>query len=622
MDNFDFLSEKGIHSPVLSPTATADFSQNNPNQSSSPSPQYNGNNNGNYLQQRQNQQQQGYHNFDMNFNMNSLDQFVENLIQDPHSNNGNGNGNTFSGSGSDNIHGFNNHNSHNVDDSPYGGAANFDYNLNTTNSNSNNNNNNGHRPTTSISGGSGLTPNFKVEDEYGLAIDNSLGLNMDQSQSNSTYNNNNISGGGNGVIGTTTAAYDSSSAVASPSAIAPSFSNMTNSNTDRRSASISANSNGNNNNIGHHHASASISGQPISTTGFNPSYFSPSIKPTPIQQRAGSVGAVNFSKSYGGQGQLGTSLTNITSPASTYDGFLDSPYGSYTGNSFTDSYLKSPMNSPSFKTLGSPASYSGPGALGTTPGGSISHVNPKNALSKENKLSRRRELHNAVERRRRDLIKEKIKELSSLIPPPLLNDLNKNKNNGSTTGGAGTQKEIKVNKSVTLTKGVEYIGYLKQILVEQDDRLLLLQSKIDELEKLEQPSTNNTNEDGQFGQQQQQQVSSTTTSQSPQLQSQQLNPNLNESNISSNVININPNHPNTNTNSNNNRGLEMEISNDLYDFLNEDNNVNGFGKSGGGGSGNIRNGGAGAGGDNFLQDLISKSGGAGSAGNGGGSDGW
>ncbi|GMG38538.1 unnamed protein product [Ambrosiozyma monospora] len=411
---------------------------------------------------------------------------------------------------------------------------------------------------------------------------------------------------------------------------------MTNSNSDRRSASISVISNGNNNGnnigLGHHKASASISGpigqQPISTTGFNPSYFSPSIKPTPIQQRAGSVGAVNFSKSYGGQGQLGTSLTNIVSPASTYDGLLDSPYGSYTGNSLTDSYLKSPMNSPSFKTIGSPASFTG---TGTTPGGS-SHVNPKNALSKENKLSRRRELHNAVERRRRDLIKEKIKELSSLIPPPLLNDP---KNNGGKNGSTAGQKEIKVNKSVTLTKGVEYIGYLKQILLEQDERLLLLQSKIDELDNLPNEPTNNNNNnnnqshiDGQFGQQQQmqqQQVSITNpTSQSPQP------PNSNSigNNIADNVMTMNPNsNPNTNTNSNRG-GLEMEISNDLYDFLNEDggNGNGGFGGiRNGNGSGGIRNGaGNGNGGDNFLQDLISKSGGAGGNGNsnGSGSDGW
>ncbi|KAG7694075.1 hypothetical protein KL930_002961 [Ogataea haglerorum] len=188
-------------------------------------------------------------------------------------------------------------------------------------------------------------------------------------------------------------------------------------------------------------------------------YSSPQVHPllsTSMNRRSNSVS--NQGRSY--SSQFGTSLNNLISPASTYDGLLDSPYGSYQGGSFTDSYLKSPINSPSHKSIGSPAS------IGT-------HMNPKNALSKESKLSRRRELHNAVERRRRDLIKEKIKELGTLIPPSLLNNFTKSKNNPN--------KEIKANKSTILTKSIEYIGYLREISGNQDERLSLLRQRIDEL---------------------------------------------------------------------------------------------------------------------------------------------
>ncbi|KAH3663654.1 hypothetical protein OGAPHI_005055 [Ogataea philodendri] len=195
------------------------------------------------------------------------------------------------------------------------------------------------------------------------------------------------------------------------------------------------------------------------TSVHNYTYPSPQVYPamsTSMNQRSSSIS--NQGRSYGSQ--FGTSFNNLISPSSTYDGFLDSPYGSYQGASFTDSYLKSPMNSPSFKAIGSPASVG-------------SHMNPKNALSKEGKLNRRRELHNAVERRRRDLIKEKIKELGTLIPPSLLNNFTKSKNNPN--------KEIKANKSTILTESIDYIGYLKEISQSQDKKLNMLRQRIAEL---------------------------------------------------------------------------------------------------------------------------------------------
>ncbi|KAG0670608.1 hypothetical protein C6P42_003895, partial [Pichia californica] len=175
----------------------------------------------------------------------------------------------------------------------------------------------------------------------------------------------------------------------------------------------------------------------------------------------------SLAKSYGSQ--LGTSLNSLISPSSNYDDFLDSPYGSYN-----DESLKSPINSPSLKSfVGSPSSVN-------------THLNPKSALSKETKLSRRRELHNAVERRRRDLIKEKIKELGSLIPPTMLYDNSKSKS---------INKDTKANKNIILNKCVSYIIYLKEILESQDKRLAKLEDQIEQMNLNSNDINNDINND-------------------------------------------------------------------------------------------------------------------------------
>lgn len=205
-----------------------------------------------------------------------------------------------------------------------------------------------------------------------------------------------------------------------------------------------------------------------STTSYHsPAPVSISIKKNPSRNEAFSPESLGFStnfathqmsksisntlgRSYGDQ--LGSSLNNLVSPASPFDGLPDSSYGSYD-----DSFLRSPLNSPSFKSIGSPSS--------------LAHLNPKSALSKESKLSRRRELHNAVERRRRDLIKEKIKELGSLIPPTMMYDSSKQK----------SAKDVKVNKNVILQKSIEYMMYLQEILDAQDRKITEMQEEIENL---------------------------------------------------------------------------------------------------------------------------------------------
>lgn len=68
------------------------------------------------------------------------------------------------------------------------------------------------------------------------------------------------------------------------------------------------------------------------------------------------------------------------------------------------------------------------------------------------KRRRRRESHNAVERRRRDNINEKIQELSTLLPDCLVDSTNK------------------PNKGVILRKSVDYIRQLQQLVQQQGHR--------------------------------------------------------------------------------------------------------------------------------------------------------
>lgn len=91
------------------------------------------------------------------------------------------------------------------------------------------------------------------------------------------------------------------------------------------------------------------------------------------------------------------------------------------------------------------------------------------------KRRRRRESHNAVERRRRDNINEKIHELSTLIPENILNP-----GNGEGTIG-------KPNKGIILRKSVEYIKHLQVMLEKQESRNKELEK---ELQKLKDKNVN------------------------------------------------------------------------------------------------------------------------------------
>lgn len=118
---------------------------------------------------------------------------------------------------------------------------------------------------------------------------------------------------------------------------------------------------------------------------------------------------------------------------------------------------------------------------------------PTKLLTDEEKVKRRKEFHNAVERRRRDLIKQRIKELDAIVPPSLLNpqlcalqamEVNRNLKTKELAELAGTMKvkETKANKNTILSKSVVYMSHLKYVLEEQAKARRRLEAEIARLE--------------------------------------------------------------------------------------------------------------------------------------------
>ncbi|KAJ3285720.1 hypothetical protein HDU76_008098, partial [Blyttiomyces sp. JEL0837] len=92
-------------------------------------------------------------------------------------------------------------------------------------------------------------------------------------------------------------------------------------------------------------------------------------------------------------------------------------------------------------------------------------LDPKQAELLNEKRRRRRESHNAVERRRRDNINEKIQELHSLLPEfaPI-----------STSSGAATsvsESQNIQNKGAILRRSVEYIKMMQALATRQQERM-------------------------------------------------------------------------------------------------------------------------------------------------------
>lgn len=183
---------------------------------------------------------------------------------------------------------------------------------------------------------------------------------------------------------------------------------------------------------------------------------------------------------------LGSSLRSETFDSSYGSSFSyqPQPFNAYTaGQSASAHYspsVKSPSSSVRAGSFLSTSLRNGSGTPRTRHGsisgniygdGPLSASVPKN-LTTDERLRRKREFHNAVERRRRELIKQKIKELGNIVPPSLLNY-------------DGHGKQVRPNKGIILNKTVEYLEYLMQVLDIQDRKKRQLLSRIGELQDKE-----------------------------------------------------------------------------------------------------------------------------------------
>lgn len=179
--------------------------------------------------------------------------------------------------------------------------------------------------------------------------------------------------------------------------------------------------------------------------------------------------ASNFTEDF--VSSLGTSIrSDLMTPVSS---FQPQPLNSFDSHSFTQmsSSLRSPSTSYRGTSQLSSSVRSNRGTQG--PASSSLASTPKDmnssSLTQDEKIRRRREFHNAVERRRRELIKAKIKELGTLVPPSLLHF-------------DDYGKKVKPNKGTILKRTIEYMECLRQVLEIQDKKKEELKKKMSELE--------------------------------------------------------------------------------------------------------------------------------------------
>lgn len=144
--------------------------------------------------------------------------------------------------------------------------------------------------------------------------------------------------------------------------------------------------------------------------------------------------------------------SSLLSPLSPLDNFS---YSSYT----QPQSLGTSYNSYSQSPLASADNNFSPNMVSTV--SPISTTQQPDLLNE--KRRKRRESHNAVERRRRDHINEKIQELSTLLPE-FASDI-----------------QNKPNKGIILRRSVEYIRHMQLFAARQMDRTLELEQCLLEL---------------------------------------------------------------------------------------------------------------------------------------------
>ncbi|KAI7905384.1 helix-loop-helix DNA-binding domain-containing protein [Cokeromyces recurvatus] len=115
--------------------------------------------------------------------------------------------------------------------------------------------------------------------------------------------------------------------------------------------------------------------------------------------------------------------------------------------------------------------------------------NQKNHQEMFEKRRRRRESHNAVERRRRDNINERIYELSTLLPDHLIDSVPASSNVMSIAPGQSGTNAKPINKGTILKLSVDHIKELREEISGYKNRILELESLIDMAKKDHHPLT-------------------------------------------------------------------------------------------------------------------------------------
>ena len=108
------------------------------------------------------------------------------------------------------------------------------------------------------------------------------------------------------------------------------------------------------------------------------------------------------------------------------------------------------------------------------------------AAALKEKRQKRRESHNAVERRRRDNINEKIQELASIIPDEFMTPSTAIHGPASPLSASPATHHapdgtIKHNKGIILRKSVDYIRSLQDVVKESQRRAKRLEEEVKRL---------------------------------------------------------------------------------------------------------------------------------------------
>ncbi|KAL1936408.1 hypothetical protein VTP01DRAFT_542 [Rhizomucor pusillus] len=213
---------------------------------------------------------------------------------------------------------------------------------------------------------------------------------------------------------------------------------------------------------------AQSSNSPHTTVGAVPVARSNRVMPSYQHQRQGSFGAASIAMSPTGPGrsiQFGDQSWLGTSVDSTGSSFGQSP-PFYGGGAAGRDLVVSPSNSTS--------------QLEGITGDEEDPLAQRHLQEIFEKRRRRRESHNAVERRRRDNINERIHELCSLLPDHLI-ETAPTSSNVMTVPSQNGQITRAINKGTILKLSVDHIKELQAMVTRYHERIQELEHMIENI---------------------------------------------------------------------------------------------------------------------------------------------